>query len=161
MNKTTVAKDPAGKKMVVNRSFSAPLPQVWQAWTDSSILDQWWAPHPYKANTKTMNFTEGGHWLYAMTGPDDFKSWARFNFERITTEKSFEGDDLFCDENGDADKNFSPMHWVTTFNSTENGTDVQVEVTCDSEETLAKVVEMGFIEGFTASHDQLEALLAK
>ena len=50
----------------VKRVFAAALPLVWDAYTNSEILDQWWAPKPWKARTKTMDFREGGHWLYAM-----------------------------------------------------------------------------------------------
>lgn len=67
---TTIAKDAANKKLIVVREFDAPLAEVWKAWTDSSILDQWWAPKPWKAKTKTMDFREGGTWLYSMVGPD-------------------------------------------------------------------------------------------
>ncbi|HYG14458.1 MAG TPA: SRPBCC domain-containing protein, partial [Bacteroidia bacterium] len=62
--------DKANRKIKVTREFAAPLSQVWEAWTNSQVLDQWWAPKPWKAKTKTMNFTEGGYWLYAMVGPE-------------------------------------------------------------------------------------------
>jgi len=63
------SKDLKTNKLTVIRSFDAPLELVWQAWTESEILDQWWAPKPYRAETKTMDFSEGGRWLYCMVGP--------------------------------------------------------------------------------------------
>ncbi len=60
---TTISKDAANKKLIVVREFDAPLEEVWKAWTDSNILDKWWAPKPWKAKTKTMDFREGGLWL--------------------------------------------------------------------------------------------------
>ena len=41
---TKVTKDVANKRLVVVREFDAPLEKVWHAWTDSHLLDQWWAP---------------------------------------------------------------------------------------------------------------------
>lgn len=35
------SKDVAGKKINVVREFEASVEQVWQAWTDSSLLDLW------------------------------------------------------------------------------------------------------------------------
>ncbi len=58
-NKTAITKDMANKKIKVTRSFDATPEQVWSAWTDEEILDQWWAPKPWKAKTKSMDFHEG------------------------------------------------------------------------------------------------------
>ncbi len=46
---TTISKDAANKKLIVVREFDAPLEEVWRAWTDSKILDKWWAPKPWRA----------------------------------------------------------------------------------------------------------------
>lgn len=45
-NQLEVVKDPAAKKITVTRRFKAPVAEVWRAWTESSLLDQWWAPKP-------------------------------------------------------------------------------------------------------------------
>jgi uncharacterized protein YndB with AHSA1/START domain len=53
----------------ISREFAANISLVWDAYTKSDILDKWWAPKPWKARTKKMDFREGGSWLYAMVGP--------------------------------------------------------------------------------------------
>ena len=53
---TKITRDPSGKKLIVTREFNAPLEKVWRAWTESSLLDEWWAPRPYKTETKSMDF---------------------------------------------------------------------------------------------------------
>ena len=63
---TIFNKDIKNKRMYITREFAAPIANVWQAWTDSKLLDQWWAPRPFRAETKRMDFREGGQWLYAM-----------------------------------------------------------------------------------------------
>ena len=160
MKKTIYTKFPAEKKIQVKREFAAPLSKVWEAWTDSKILDQWWAPKPWKAETKTMDFKNGGYWLYYMSGPDGEKIWNKDIYQNIIPMKSFEGTDFFCDEDGNENKEMPGMLWKTSFEATENGTIVNVEITFATEDDLLKIVEMGFEEGFASAHENLDGLLA-
>ena len=81
----------------VERSFDAPLDLVWSAWTEADLLDQWWGPKPYKAVTKTMDFSVGGRWLYAMLGPEGKPvGWNVKNFLQIAPRKSFTYRSMFC-----------------------------------------------------------------
>ena len=67
MNKTQFSAK--GSQLTVTRTFDAPIDLVWRAWTEAELLDQWWAPSPWKSKTKTMDFSENGKRLYAMCGP--------------------------------------------------------------------------------------------
>ena len=158
---TTISKDAANKKLIVVREFDAPLGEVWKAWTDSSILDEWWAPKPWKAKTKSMDFREGGVWLYSMVGPDGSESFCRADFKTIVENKSFTADDAFCDENGNVTREIPGMHWKNEFSTTTEGTKVEVEITFDSEADMDTIISMGFEEGFTAAHGNLDELLQK
>lgn len=159
-NQVQVTKDLPNKKVIVTRHFDAPVEEVWKAWTESNLLDQWWAPKPYKAETKTMNFTVGGYWLYAMVGPDSTKMWSKVEFKGIDPHKSFQAADMFCDENGNKNTDFPSAHWNNKFQATETGTTVTVEITFSSEADLQKIMEMGFEAGFTAALGNLDGLLA-
>lgn len=158
---TKITKDLAARKITVTREFAASPAEVWKAWTDSRLLDQWWAPKPYKAETKTMNFSNGGQWLYCMVGPDGSRQWCRADFKTVEEEKKFSATDMFCDENGNVNEDFPPMHWNVNFAPADEGTVVTVEITFDTEAGMKKIVEMGFEEGFTAAHGNLDELLAK
>ena len=160
MNQTTISKDAAARQLTVVREFQAPVEQVWKAWTEPSLLDEWWAPRPWKAITKRMDFQPGGTWLYVMAGPNGEEHWCRADFETIETEKSYTGTDAFCDENGTVLSDPPGMHWQVAFSPTAGGTRVQVVITFRSEEDMQKIVEMGFEEGFTAAHGNLDELLA-
>ncbi len=157
-NETKITQEGA-TKLVVTRTFNAPKDKVWRAWTESQLLDQWWAPKPWKAETKTMEFTEGGHWLYAMVGPEGDRQWCRVDYKTISAEDNFTATDAFCDENGVPSGDFPSMDWHNTYTSNNNATDVKVEITFDSEESLNKIVEMGFKEGFTMGLGNLDELL--
>ena len=99
-NQTILSKDIDNKKIKVVREFAAPVEDVWAAWTDASLLDQWWAPKPWKAITKSMDFREGGYWLYYMSGPNGEQIWNRVDFITIDPQKSFIAESYFCDEAG-------------------------------------------------------------
>ena len=158
---TIYTKDATNKTISVVREFDAPVEQVWKAWTESELLDQWWAPKPWKANTQSMDFREGGTWLYYMEGPDGTRQYCRADYETIAPNKSYTGLDAFCDENGKINTEFARMHWKVVFNKSANGTKVEVEIKFDSEADMEKIIEMGFKEGFAAAHTNLDELLAK
>ena len=158
---TTITKDAANKKLQVIREFEASVDQVWDAWTQSELLDQWWAPKPYKAITKTMDFREGGSWFYFMLGPEGDKHYCRVDYNKIIPQKEFECQDLFCDENG-VPNNMAPgMHWNCYFSPSAIGTKVSIDINFKSEEDMEKIIEMGFKEGFTAAHANLDEVLSK
>jgi uncharacterized protein YndB with AHSA1/START domain len=159
-NETEIVKDPNNKQLNITRAFSAPVEKVWKVWTEADLLDKWWAPRPWKAITKTMNFTVGGFWLYCMAGPNAEKAWCRVDFTAITPGQSFDATASFCDEQGNIDKNFPPMHWHNVFSATAIGSKVEIVLSFDSEADLEKIVQMGFKEGFTMGLGNLDELLA-
>jgi uncharacterized protein YndB with AHSA1/START domain len=151
--------DKENKKVNVKREFAAPIAKVWPAWTQSNLLDQWWAPKPWKAETKEMDFKEGGHWIYAMVGPSGEKHWARADYKSITPLKSFSKEDAFCDENGNINKDFPRSTWVNEFTGSENSTTVNIEISYNELADLEKILEMGFQGGFSMAMDNLDELL--
>lgn len=160
IRKTEISKNIAEKKIIVKREFDGDIGLVWRAWTEPEILDQWWAPRPWKAETKFMDFKTGGYWLYSMVGPEGEKHWSRADFIAMEKEKFYEGLDYFSDENGVMNKELPVTKWLNCFSSTETGTLVEVNMTFESEEQLQKIVEMGFEQGFSMAHGNLDEWLA-
>lgn len=140
----------------VKREFDANLELVWEAWTNPAILDQWWAPKPYRTVTKSMDFREGGMWLYAMISPKDEKHWCKNDYHKIEHQKSFSGLDAFCDEHGTVNTEMPRTLWTNTFTENEGTTTVTITAKYDSLADLEKVIEMGFKEGFTMALQNLD-----
>ena len=157
--KTIFTKDASNKKMNVVREFSAPLERTWEAWTKPELLDQWWAPKPWKTETKTMDFREGGKWVYSMVGPQGERHYAMINYIKIVALKYFNATDAFCDEVGNIKTDFPSTVWNVEFQKTTAGTKVQIEITFASEKDLNTIVEMGFEQGFAMAHDNLDEFL--
>jgi len=152
--------DKQNSKVKVTREFAAPLSKVWAAWTQSELLDQWWAPKPWKAITKEMNFKEGGHWLYVMAGPEGEEHWCRADFKSISPNKYFKVSESFCDPNGKITNDFPIAYWHCQFSEASNKTIVQIEISYDSLADLEKYMELGFQEGFTMALGNLDELFA-
>jgi uncharacterized protein YndB with AHSA1/START domain len=159
-HETKIEKDASGKKLIITRDFSAPTEKVWRAFSESELLEQWWAPRPYRAETKTMDFTSGGQWFYAMVGPEGDRQWCLVKFKQVDPQKSFSAEVGFADEAGNIIDMAPAMHWHAVFSATATGTHLTLEVAFDKEEDLAKIVEMGFKEGFTMALGNLDELLA-
>lgn len=159
MSETFFKKDTANKTLIAERIFEAPPAKVWQAHTQSELLEQWWAPKPWKAVTKSFDFREGGHWLYYMLGPDGTKSWCLVEYRDIEPGKSFSGDDSFCDENGEQNNDMPSMAWKTEFFPENNKTKLVSTISFTSEAALEKIISMGMQEGYTQGLNQLEEIL--
>jgi uncharacterized glyoxalase superfamily protein PhnB/uncharacterized protein YndB with AHSA1/START domain len=153
--------DKTQNKIFVERAFDAPLDLVWAAWTEPEILDLWWAPKPWQARTKVMDFREGGYWLYAMVGPDGEEHWSRADYVQIDPKRSFTGIDGFCDAEGTPNPDLPRNTWENRFDaSNPEQTIVHVELTFDDLNDLETTINMGFKEGFTAGLENLDAYIS-
>lgn len=145
----------------VTREFDAPVQLVWQAWTQAELLDQWWAPKPYRTETKSLDFREGGRWLYSMVGPQKDRHWCRADYQNIEEARLITWEDAFCDENGYDNGGKPNSFWTTKFSENNGITTVDVVLTHDSLESLEKQIKMGFQEGFTMALGNLDELLVQ
>lgn len=150
--------DKENKTVNVRREFNASLSNVWSAWTEAAILDQWWAPAPYKSETTIMDFKEGGRRLYAMVGPEGEKRWSTFDYTSISPKTNFKHTTTFSDAEGNPNSEFGSSYWDITFSEYGDSTIVNIAISRDSLEELEKIVQMGFKEGFTAALEALEKI---
>ena len=157
--KTTYTILEDSKQLIAERSFKAPRSKVWKYYTTAELLDQWWAPAPYKAVTKALDFKEGGQWRYIMQGPEGDAHYCINNYKTINPEISLTAFDAFAHEDWSINAEMPSSDWEVTF--TENGdqTDLKVVLTSNSVEGLNTLIEMGMREGFDQGLNQLEELL--
>jgi uncharacterized protein YndB with AHSA1/START domain len=153
--------DMAAKTIHIVREFNAPIEKVWRAWTEPDLIEKWIAPKPWTAQTKIMNFTVGGIWLYAMVSPEGQKHWSHAEFTAIVDGSLISSINMFSDENGntaaDAPKSFTD----TKFSSIDgNRTKVDVLKTFTDAATVKMFSEMGFKQGTIMGYSQLDELLA-
>ncbi len=151
--------DKENNTITVKREFAADQQLVWDAYTKSELLDRWFAPKPWQAKTKTMDFSEGGSWLYCMCGPNGEEHWGFMSFEKINPIDSYSATDGFCDEDGNINPQMPKASWDSYFKSLGDNTLVETIVTYESLEELETVIKMGMKEGLTMAMIGLDELL--
>lgn len=161
MSKTKFTKDEKNATLTIDRVFPAPRGRVWHAMTDAAILDQWWAPSPWKTETVLMEFRIGGYWHYSMNGPEGEQHFGRMDYLEIEPERHFKSSDVFADEKGNPNESLPRQVMDITFVEQGDQTKVVAVVKYANLEDLNKILEMGMQEGLSMAHDQLEALLRR
>lgn len=145
--------------ITVNREFAAGRQLVWDCHTKSELLDKWFAPKPFTAKTRSMNFKEGGSWIYAMVDPEGQEFWARMDYTKINPIDGYSLLDGFCNENGELNPALPRASWVATFKDLNQHTLVKTVVTYNSLTDLETVINMGMKEGLTMTLENLDELL--
>ncbi len=151
--------DHDSNSVYVMKIYDAEVSEVWDYFTKSELLDQWWAPKPWKCETKSQDFKEGGVWLYSMVGPEGERHYAQVKYGEIMEHRSFDGTDTFCDENGNVNPDFSEAKWLFGFTGVEEGTKVTVNIHFASQHAMNQLLEMGFEGGFKMGLNQLGEIL--
>jgi PhnB protein len=147
-------------QIFIERSYDAPNDLVWAAYTESDILDQWWAPKPWAAKTKHMDFREGGSWLYAMVSPEGEEHWSKVEYITIRPKTNFSAVDGFCDADGNLNMSMPRNHWDNTFHAKGDQTTVNMVLSFETLADLEAIIQMGFKEGITMGMENLDAYIA-
>jgi len=145
----------------VTRDFNADASLVWDVFTKPELLDQWWAPQPWKSETKSMDFTEGGRRLYAMVGPEGEKHWAIADFTSITPKTNFKYLDAFTDADGNLNDEMPRSDWNLDFIDKGETTTVDIQIRHKDLADLEMIIQLGFKEGFSMTMKSLDELLEK
>lgn len=143
----------------INREFDADQPLVWDAFTKKEILDQWWAPQPWKSKTKYMNFEEGGRRFYAMVGPEGEEHWGVQDFTSISSKDNFKFIGAFTDKKENINEQMPSAKWNLDFSETDGITTVKISIKHEKLADLEMQIQMGFKEGFTMTLNYLSELL--
>lgn len=72
--------DTTAREIITTRTYDAPRPLVWQAFTTAEHLAHWWGPDGFTITTQHMDFRLGGSWQFIMHGPDgtDYPNFIRY-----------------------------------------------------------------------------------
>lgn len=159
MTTSIFTKDYASYKVGISCSFKAPLNVIWDAFSNPATLEKWFAPKPYKAQTKKADFREGGYWHYYMLSPKDEKTWGMTKYLKIRPMEMFEASDAFCDEQGNINPKLPQLHWVYNFSEINGITTVLVTISLPDEIQLRQLLDMGFEEGYQIAITQLQEML--
>src|ERR1700748_1721950 len=151
--------DKTTNTVFVTREFAADVSLVWDAFTKQEILDQWWAPKPWTSRTKFMDFRVGGRRFYAMVSPEGQELWAIQKYTAISPKNNFKLFNAFADK--DENPQLPGSDWDHNFSEQRGKTTVRITIYNESLDRMQKMIEMGFSEGYKASMNNLENVLAR
>jgi uncharacterized protein YndB with AHSA1/START domain len=153
--------DKATATIYVNREFAADIDLVWDAFTKAEMLDQWMGFNGLRAQTKELDFREGGRWLHAMISPGNVAFWSLAEFIKIQPKSSFTTRNSFCDENGNPiNTGFTSSLTETSFKAGAEITTVQIVKKMASLSQLEQfIANGGFKEGTAAGFANLDEFL--
>nr|WP_299069094.1 SRPBCC domain-containing protein [uncultured Allomuricauda sp.] len=145
--------NPKNRTLTLERTFDAPIALVWEAWTKSEHIAQWWGPKGMETKVLEHDFKVGGNWKYSMRMPDgnEFISEGRYieivEHEKIISTADFkpmtEGVEIQAIFKADGEK----THF--TFNCIH-----------ETEEYCKQQEQMGFYNGWGSVFDRLNDFLS-
>ena len=153
--------DKENHTITIRREFNAKRALVWDCYTKSELLDQWFAPLPFVAETKSMDFREGGHWHFAMVEPGGAKHWNWIDYLKITPLEKYTAKDAFSNEVGEINENFPRSSNQVSFTDKGENALVETVVSYNSLADLEMVIQMGLEQGLKATSEKLDELLIK
>lgn len=153
--------DKTNNTLTIKREFNGAQQLIWDCYTKRELLEQWFAPAPLTAKTKSIDFREGGHWHYAMIDPSGKEYWGYTEYITIKPIAYYTSLDAFSNEAGEIDKELPRAKWHVTFSAKEEITLVETIVYYNSPSDLEAIITMGMQAGMEATLKRLEDLLTK
>ncbi|XDD48980.1 SRPBCC family protein [Leptospira sp. WS92.C1] len=67
-------------KVIYKRYFDVSIDLLFEAWSSSEHLSEWWGPDGFTLTILSLDFSNGGIWDFIMHGPDghDYKNRIQF-----------------------------------------------------------------------------------
>lgn len=147
MSTMDAAKD---RTLTLERTFSAPLKLVWEAWSNPDHIAKWWGPKGMEVEVLEHDFKEGGNWKYKMAMPNGAEFITEGQYSEISPmEKIVSSAD------------FKPMTegvtMVMLFTAKGDKTEFTFHVIHPTAEYCKQQEEMGFYNGWGSVFDNLAA----
>jgi uncharacterized protein YndB with AHSA1/START domain len=149
------------KQIIITHSYDHPIKTIWDAYTKTEILEQWWAPKPYKAIVVCNYFENDGQLFYYMLSPKGEKHYCIVEFSNIVQHQSYDLIDAFADANGTINIAVPRMKWENKFTFQNGTTTVTNTINFEKIEDMHQLLAMQFEEGYAMGLNQLFELLNK
>ena len=74
-------------RLILKRTYDAPIDVVWDAWADPARAKVWWGPRGFTAPVVELDERPGGKWRAKMVGPDGSELWQHGVYREIVPRK--------------------------------------------------------------------------
>jgi uncharacterized protein YndB with AHSA1/START domain len=147
------------RDLVITRLIDAPREKLYRAWTDATLLKQWFAPLPYITPVAELDVRPGGGAFIVMRGPDGQDLPNHGVYLEVVPNQRLVSTDAYVKAWEPSEKPF--MTLILTFENEGGKTRYTARVrhwTVTDREAHEK---MGFHQGWGICADQLTALVAR
>jgi len=151
---------PSGdREFVLTRLIPAPREKIYRAWTDSSLLKQWFAPLPFTTPVAQLDVRVGGSSLIVMRDTDGADMPCPGVYLEVVPNERLVFTDAYTRAWEPSAKPF--MTVILTFENEDGGTRYTARVRHWTEADRETHEKLGFHQGWGQCADQLAALVAK
>ncbi len=156
MNKTKLKAEPGKQEIIGTRVFDAPRDLVFKAYTDPSLLAQWWGPARYSTEVESMDVRSGGRWRFIQRDSQGTEEAFHGVYHEVVPSEqiiqTFEYEGI-------------PGHHVIletlTFEDMDGKTRLIDQMVFQNVEDRDGMLQSGMEEGTSESFDRFEELLKK
>jgi uncharacterized protein YndB with AHSA1/START domain len=150
---------PADRELTLTRLIDAPREKLYRAWTDPTLLKQWFAPLPYTTPVAELDVRPGGSAFIVMRGPDGKDLPNHGVYLEVVPNQRLVSTDAYTQAWEPSEKPF--MTLILTFEDEGGKTRYTARVRHWTVADREAHEKMGFHQGWGICTDQLTALVAK
>jgi uncharacterized protein YndB with AHSA1/START domain len=155
--KTTTSTE--GRDLILTRFIDAPPASVFEAWTDPSLLKQWFAPLPWTTSLAEMDVRAGGSNLVVMRSPEGAEFPNYGVYLEVVKNQRLVMTNAYTKAWEPSEKPF--MTVVLTFEEVDGGTKYTARVKHWTVEDREAHEKRGFHKGWAICAEQLAALVER
>ena len=150
---------PADRELTPTRLIDAPREKLYRAWTDPTLLKQWFAPLPYTTPVAELDVRPGGSAFIVMRGPDGKDLPNHGVYLEVVPNQRLVSTDAYTQAWEPSEKPF--MTLILTFEDEGGKTRYTARVRHWTVADREAHEKMGFHQGWGICADQLTALVAR
>ena len=140
------------------RVFDAPRALVWKAWTDPTMMAQWFGPRGFTSSVPELDVRVGGSLRIVMRGPDGNEYPMKGVFREVVVPERLVFSNIAVDQDGN---HLLEGETSVTFAEQAGKTTLTLKTHAVGRVPIAPQMLAGMEAGWTQSIDKLEALVAR
>ncbi len=145
------------RELTLTRTFDAPRPLVFEAFSSCEHLKHWWGPRSWPMHECTIDFRVGGVWHYCLRGPNpEDESWGYAVYDEIVAPERIAYTDSFADAEGNVNEQMPRTRSTIDLVEVDGRTRATFCAAYPTAEDLRTVIDMGMEAGITETLDRLE-----
>lgn len=148
-------------KIIFTRDFNTTAQNIFKAYTDRALFEQWFHPQGAKTEVFKFNVQTGGHAFFAIRAAQG-TSYTVTNYNEVKEPTLIDYYDYFADKDGNIDEKMAGMHNIIHIEENSKGlTTIKSIAELPDPKAAQQLLDMGVEEGMNSTFDNLETLLTK